>query len=237
MEPAHATWLTTASCNCFVGGVLPRGFVSHIYHASFTLEIPDISQNHQYEVFSPQCRRCCRCIYRYNFLPSYSSSYSQGTKTYCLATASSQAVSYCPNDICYAVSVPQTTVSSGNGDVYMQISAPDTYSWVGFGYGSMMAGATIFVMYADGNGNVTVSPRSGVGHVMPKYNDQASITLLAGSGVMNGNMTANFKCKSLFFNRSPLPNSRITRYISCQVTCFYLLPKTPPFFSNRPPRI
>lgn len=47
---------------------------------------------------------------------------------------------------------------------------------------------------ADGK-NVTVSPRNGVGHVEPKYNNNPSkVTLLAGSGVMNGMMMANVKC-------------------------------------------
>ena len=61
------------------------------------------------------------------------------------------------------------------------------------GIGSGMAGATIFVMYADGTGNVTISPRMGVGHVMPLFNPAAQVTLLEGSGVSNGVMTANVK--------------------------------------------
>jgi hypothetical protein len=56
-----------------------------------------------------------------------------------------------------------------------------------------MTGATIFVTYADGTGNVTISPRTGVGHVMPLFNPDAQVTLLEGSGVSNGVMTANFK--------------------------------------------
>ncbi len=62
---------------------------------------------------------------------------------------------------------------------------------MGIGHG--MAGAKIFVMYADGTGNVTISPRSGIGHVMPLYNPAAQVTLLAGSGISNGVMTANVK--------------------------------------------
>lgn len=60
-----------------------------------------------------------------------------------------------------------------------------------------MAGAQIFVMYLSGDGtNVTVSPRLGVGHVEPEYNQAAQITLLEGSGVANGSVTANVKCSS-----------------------------------------
>lgn len=61
------------------------------------------------------------------------------------------------------------------------------------GIGQGIAGATIFVMYAFGDGNVTISPRTGVGHVMPQFNSAAQATLLAGSGIANGVMTANAK--------------------------------------------
>lgn len=60
-----------------------------------------------------------------------------------------------------------------------------------------MAGATIFVMYADGNGNVTISGRAGgQGEVEPKFDSSVDLTLLAGSGVSGGVMTANVLCKS-----------------------------------------
>ena len=60
-----------------------------------------------------------------------------------------------------------------------------------------MAGANIFVMYTDSTGqNVTVSPRLGTGNVQPDYNAGARITVLGGSGVQNGVMTANVKCSS-----------------------------------------
>ena len=54
----------------------------------------------------------------------------------------------------------------------------------------------MFVMYADGNGNVTVSPRLGQGHVEPQYNPSADVTLLEGSGIRDGRMTANIRCSS-----------------------------------------
>jgi hypothetical protein len=60
-----------------------------------------------------------------------------------------------------------------------------------------MKGANIFVMYADASGsNVTLSPRLGVGHVEPESDTTANVTLLDGSGISNGIMTANVKCKS-----------------------------------------
>lgn len=104
----------------------------------------------------------------------------------------------CQGDICYSLNIPDATASSGSGDIYLQISGPTSYSWIGLGQGSQMAGAQIFVMYTDGSGsNVTLSPRlGGVGHVQPTYNSDAQVTLLDGSGVSNGQMTANFKCSS-----------------------------------------
>lgn len=57
-----------------------------------------------------------------------------------------------------------------------------------------MAGANIFVMYTDGQGNVTVSARLGKGYFQPQHDTAANITLLEGSGVANGNMVANVQC-------------------------------------------
>jgi hypothetical protein len=58
-----------------------------------------------------------------------------------------------------------------------------------------MSGANMFVVYADGTGNVTVSPRLGTGHVEPDFNSDARITVLEGSGVQsNGGLTANIRC-------------------------------------------
>ena len=62
-----------------------------------------------------------------------------------------------------------------------------------------MAGAHIFVMYADGNGNVTISARDGnQGHVEPVFDSSlfSGVELLEGSGITNGVMTANIRCMS-----------------------------------------
>ena len=59
-----------------------------------------------------------------------------------------------------------------------------------------MSGSQMFVLYTDSSGtNVTLSPRLGTGHVEPQYNSAAQVTLLDGTGVSNGKMTANFRCK------------------------------------------
>lgn len=60
-----------------------------------------------------------------------------------------------------------------------------------------MSGAQMFVVYADGNNNVTVSPRLGRGHVMPSYNSNAQISVLEGSRVQSdGSLIANIRCDS-----------------------------------------
>lgn len=59
-----------------------------------------------------------------------------------------------------------------------------------------MRGANMFVIYASEDGNVTLSPRLGVGNVMPLYNEAAKVELLGGTGIENGMMTANVRCSS-----------------------------------------
>lgn len=59
-----------------------------------------------------------------------------------------------------------------------------------------MAGSNMFIVYSDGNDNVTVSPRLGTGHVMPQENSDAEITVLEGSGIQDGSMVANVRCDS-----------------------------------------
>ena len=59
-----------------------------------------------------------------------------------------------------------------------------------------MAGANIFVIYSDGKGNVTLSPRLGKGHFQPLLDNTAKVSLLAGSGVANGRMVANVRCEN-----------------------------------------
>lgn len=54
-----------------------------------------------------------------------------------------------------------------------------------------MSGSTMFVIYQDGSGNVTLSTRKGEGHVMPNYNRMSNVKLLSGSGTSNKTMVAN----------------------------------------------
>ncbi|RYP70271.1 hypothetical protein DL771_005574 [Monosporascus sp. 5C6A] len=122
----------------------------------------------------------------------------------CSALASAQPARYCPDaarNVCYRVAVPETSASSGSGNIYIQLRAPTSYQWIGLGQGSSMAGANMFLMYADGAGNVTVSPRAGRGHVQPLEDPNTQIEVLAGSGVVQDGsggemMVANFRCSS-----------------------------------------
>lgn len=107
---------------------------------------------------------------------------------------------YCPSsNICYRVAVPEAAAASGSGNLYFQIEAPTSYTWVALGTGSQMRGSYMFIMYTDGAGNVTVSPRLGTNHQMPVEDTSstaADITLLAGSGVDGSTMRANILCTS-----------------------------------------
>ena len=114
------------------------------------------------------------------------------------ATAVAQIAQYCPTEsggVCYRLNVPEQTASTGNGDIFFQIQGPSTKSWIAVGQGTGMAGADIFVVYADASGkNVTLSPRLGKGHVQPLFNSKAQAFLIGGSGISNGLMTANIRC-------------------------------------------
>lgn len=110
-------------------------------------------------------------------------------------SVSAEAVQYCPiTDICYQVAVPEASASNNGGNIYLQLRAPTSYSWVAFGTGQAMADSNMFVMYANGADNVTISPRTGTGHTMPLYNAITQMELLEGSGIDNGVMIANVRC-------------------------------------------
>lgn len=58
-----------------------------------------------------------------------------------------------------------------------------------------MQNSNIIIIYADASGsNVTLSPRLGTGEFQPQYNTKAQVSLLEGSGIVNGKMTANIRC-------------------------------------------
>ena len=112
--------------------------------------------------------------------------------------ANAQVLKYCASsapNVCFSVYVPTSSLS-GTGDLYFQIQGPSTQQWIGLGQGAQMPGANIFMVYGDADGqNVTLSPRLTSGYVMPNYNQAAQVTLLPGSGINNGTMTANVRCR------------------------------------------
>ena len=123
---------------------------------------------------------------------------SRETTNHFIATlAQAQLATYCPIDqVCYRVNIPASSASSGTGDIFFQIQAPSTYQWVGLGQGAQMKGSNIFIIYSDAeNTNVTLSPRLGKGEFEPEYDSAANVTLIDGTGIANGMMTANVRCK------------------------------------------
>ncbi|OBT55689.1 hypothetical protein VE04_05243 [Pseudogymnoascus sp. 24MN13] len=100
--------------------------------------------------------------------------------------------------ITYSVGIPQSTIASStqHGDIFISVSFPAKYQYVGIGIGTHMAGATIFAIYTDGSGNVTVSPRDGTGHFEPQHSTSKTVTLLAGSKADATTVVANFKYRA-----------------------------------------
>jgi Cytochrome domain of cellobiose dehydrogenase len=75
--------------------------------------------------------------------------------------------------------------------------APSGTQWLGLGQGKRMAGANMFVMYASGRNNITLSPRLGRDEIQPNINQEAQLSLLEGTGISSdGIMTANIRCDS-----------------------------------------
>jgi hypothetical protein len=115
-----------------------------------------------------------------------------------VASTTSSLATYSPGPS-YSIGIPSSSTISqtSSGGIYFQLSAPTSYQWVGLGIGGQMQGASIFVMYANGLGNVTISARDGgQGHVEPTQDSslQSGVTLLAGSGIVDGRMIANVYC-------------------------------------------
>ncbi|KFZ13412.1 hypothetical protein V502_06623 [Pseudogymnoascus sp. VKM F-4520 (FW-2644)] len=100
--------------------------------------------------------------------------------------------------ITYAVGIPATTRASSTqlGDIFISVSFPAKYQCVGIGIGTQMAGSTIFAVYTDGKGNVTVSPRDGTGQFEPLYSSSKTVTILGGSKADANTVVANFKYRA-----------------------------------------
>ena len=111
------------------------------------------------------------------------------------AAVQAQFASFASDDHSISVNIPSSTASGSSQSVFFQISAPGGTQWASFGQGSSMSGSNMFVIYASGDNNVTVSPRLGTGHRMPNFNADAQITVLEGTGVQSdGSLRANVRC-------------------------------------------
>ncbi|KAJ5151309.1 uncharacterized protein N7482_010561 [Penicillium canariense] len=118
--------------------------------------------------------------------------------------------------ITYSVNVPQSTASSGSGPIFFQLKSTRGIQWFAWGQGSQMFGSNIFVVYASQEGdNITVSPRLGLQHIEPRFNPDAQISVLAGSGIENGVTTANIRCDTCinWSGGSMRPNSSSSSWV------------------------
>ena len=97
----------------------------------------------------------------------------------------------------YTFAASHPNITGSDSDIFMQIQGPTSKSWIALGQGSSMTGSQIFIVYANAAGNsVTLSPRLGGSHQEPSAQTNSSAVLLAGSGIANGNMTANILCSN-----------------------------------------
>jgi hypothetical protein len=115
--------------------------------------------------------------------------------------------------------------ATNTGDVYMHLSAPTAYQWVGVGTGSEMEGSVMFILYENSerngvglcryiiadnadqstNSGATLSPRLSSGHFEPSFSERIDCafendTTHHGSiDQKNGNVyfSANIHCKNI----------------------------------------
>ncbi|KAI9788264.1 MAG: hypothetical protein M1816_007030 [Peltula sp. TS41687] len=122
------------------------------------------------------------------------------TSLFLAVTTLAQNTKVCPANgggVCYQVNIPARTANGGDGDIFFQISGPSSMQWVALGTGRRMIGANMFVLYTSANNdNVTLSPRLATAYAEPRFNQQAQVTLLDGSGISDGMMTANVRCSN-----------------------------------------
>ncbi|KAH8596445.1 hypothetical protein B0O99DRAFT_620456 [Bisporella sp. PMI_857] len=114
-----------------------------------------------------------------------------------LAVSTISAAGFIASDksVTFALNIPQ---ADDNNDLYFTLSGPSASSWIAVGMGSnKMDNSMIFMMYADSTGsNITLSPRFGNGNYEPSYTKDITVSVLPGSGIANGIMTANAMCKN-----------------------------------------
>ncbi len=96
------------------------------------------------------------------------------------------------SSVTLSVNVPADPTSN---DLFFHVSAPASHAWVGFGFGTEMKDALIFVAYPSENGkNVTLSPRIGPYHSEPKHTKAVGVMILEGTFVDNETYNINAQC-------------------------------------------
>lgn len=115
--------------------------------------------------------------------------------TSAISTTPSAGFAASDGSVTFALNIPQNDT---NNDLYFTIFGPASSSWIAIGMGNdKMDDSLIFMIYADSTGkNVTISPRLSYGHVEPSYDSSISVTAQPGTGINNGNYTANIVCSN-----------------------------------------
>lgn len=118
------------------------------------------------------------------------------------------------DELTYTIHVPQSPGNSSLGPIYFQMNSTRSVEWFALGQGAAMHGANMFVVYTSGD-NVTLSPRAGKGHYEPLYDKYAQASLIDGTGVHDGVITANVRCDgcSSFGGSMVNPTSAFTPWI------------------------
>lgn len=150
-----------------------------------SVSLPPSSTKHLFQILSERYAFCILTNTNAYFSPPDAGEASAAAASYCIPGN---------DDVCFQWGVPEAAAKSGSGNVYFQMRAPTSVQWLGLGIGKRMADAEMFIMYQNGNGNVTLSPRGSTNHAQPRYKERSGVQLLAGSGVVDGNMVANIKC-------------------------------------------
>ncbi|KAF3394136.1 hypothetical protein F1880_004660 [Penicillium rolfsii] len=109
------------------------------------------------------------------------------------------------DELTYTIRVPQGTVNASMGPLYFQMNSTRSVEWFALGQGAAMHGSNMFVVYTSGD-NVTISPRAGTGHYQPLYDKHLQVSLINGSGVQDGVITANVRCDSCSFSSGGMIN-------------------------------
>lgn len=99
------------------------------------------------------------------------------------------------NPTVVAINTPE---GDNQTDLFIHFSAPaENHAWAAFGLGDGMTDSLIFVVYrSDSNSSaVTISPRLGTGHSMPKFTSDVQVKALDLTGVdANNRFVVNMQC-------------------------------------------